>query len=817
MSHRYHSQAIEAKWRARWQASGIDRVDLDRAARPFYNLVEFPYPSGEGLHVGHVYTYCGADAFGRLRRMQGFDVFQPIGFDAFGIHSENYAIAQGVHPAELVPASIRRFREEQMQRLGCQFDWSREVDTTSPDYYRWTQWIFIQLFKAGLAYQAESPVNWCPRDQTVLANEQVIDGRCERCGSLIEQRVMTQWFFRITAYADRLLDFSDVDFPASSIKRQSAWIGRSEGAEIAFQIARAGDQLPIPVFTTRPDTICGATFIALAPEHPLVMSITTPQQRESVARYVDQSARRLERERLMDDPRSGVFTGASAINPATGESLPIWIADYVLPRYGTGAIMGVPAHDSRDFAFAMSHGLPIKRVIVPAGEASGDDSNQHPYEGEGTLIDSGAWSGMASDAARAAITRWLEQRGIGQARVTYRLRDWLISRQRYWGPPIPIVHCESCGAQPVPEDQLPVLLPPVQDFRPRGVAPLAAIPEFVNTTCPRCSGPARRETDVSDNFLDSAWYFLRYTSTEFDDRSWDAERVRRWLPVDHYAGGPEHTTLHHLYARFIAHALHDLGHLPFREPFRRLRLHGTITRDGAKMSKSRGNVISPDGYIARYGADVVRMYMLFLGPWQEGGDWSDSGIGGVARFVSRVWELIADARESSGAAPESSGGTIDDECERRRHRLIARVTDGIESTRFHVAIAAMMEELNWLRESWPGISAAQRDRIARTFVLLLAPLAPHLAEELWERLGESYSVHQQRWPAFDAAVHESPVIELPVQVDGRLRDRITVTADADEAAVTHAALSSERVRSALGGESPRRVIIVPGKVINIVR
>ncbi len=807
MAQRYAIHEAETKWRRYWEQKESHRVNLDRAKRPFYNLMEFPYPSGEGLHVGHVYTYCGADTFGRLRKMQGYDVFQPMGFDAFGIHSENYAIKIGRHPADVVPVNIRRFREEQLKRLGCQFDWSREVDTTQPEYYRWTQWIFLQLFKAGLAYQAEASVNWCPHDQTVLANEQVVDGRCERCNSLIEQRVMRQWFFRITQYADRLLDFAGVDFPEASVKRQTAWIGRSEGAEIDFAVAEF--DASIRVFTTRADTIGGATAVVLAPEHPLVQRIATEKQQAAVHQYIAETGRKLERERLIGAEKTGVWTGAYAVNPVNGARVQIWVADYVLPRYGTGAVMCVPAHDERDWEFAMRYNLPVKWVIKPV---DGEQTTQQAFTEDGVVIDSGSFDGMTSAAARQEIVAWLEQDRVGQARVTYRLHDWLISRQRYWGPPIPIIHCERCGVVPVPEDQLPVLLPHIENFRPTGVAPLAAVPEFVHTTCPQCDGPAQRETDVSDNFLDSAWYFLRYTSTEEHDQAWKSERIQRWLPVDQYAGGPEHTTMHHLYARFITKALHDLGHLPFDEPFKRLRLHGMITKDGAKMSKSRGNVITPDGYIERYGADVFRMYMLFLGPWEDGGDFTDAGIGGVARFVSRMWELTG----TTGGATQPDE-QLAAEVERRRHRLIARVSDGIETLRFHVAIAALMEESGWLREHIQHIAKQQRQHMYETMALLVAPLAPHFAEELWARLGHGASIHQQAWPSYSPEAMATAMVEMPVQINGKVRDRITVAADADDESVQALALASPRIQADLHGGMPRRVVIVPGRVVNIVR
>jgi leucyl-tRNA synthetase len=805
----YNPHEIEARWQARWIAARRGQVDLDHAARPFYNLMEFPYPSGEGLHVGHVFSFGGADTYGRFMRRCGYAVFQPIGFDAFGIHSENYALKVGAHPQELTPKATERFRE-QLRRLGAAFDWSREVDTTNPRYYHWTQWIFVQLYKAGLAYRAEATVNWCPSCKTVLANEQVVAGRCERCDTPMTQRRTTQWFFRITRYADRLLDFSQVDFDATVIKRQQAWIGRSAGAEIDFRVTGVGDQVlgkgtpdtqhPTPntitVFTTRPDTIPGATFLALAPEHALVEQIIQSRgpHADALRSYVERAGRRLELERQQGEP-DGVFTGLMAVNPANGARLPIWVADYVLASYGTGAIMGVPADDERDARFAAKYGLPT--------------ADERP-----TTTDEGIHSSVVRPSSF-----------VGRPVVRYRLRDWLISRQRYWGPPIPIIYCDSCGTLPVPEEQLPVLLPPLENFRPTGagVSPLATVETFVNTTCPTCGGLARRETDVSDNFLDSAWYFLRYLATERDDVPWDSERVRKWLPVGLYTGGPEHATMHHLYARFISMALYDLGLTPVEEPFAQLRLHGTITKDGRKMSKSRGNVVNPDVYIARYGADVTRMALLFLGPFDEDADFNDRGVVGMARFLSRVWELCAadqgrTTNDESNMDLQATPASIVDQSSSfvvRRSSFVKRVTEELEQQRYHTAIAALMEYANWLRGPGARLTPKEGAAARRTLVALLAPFAPHLAEELWQRLGGSSSIHDQPWPVA-AADNAGGMIELPVQVDGRLRDRICIAALADEATISAVALAAPKVREAISDRAVLRVVVVPGRVVNVV-
>jgi leucyl-tRNA synthetase len=802
----YNPHDIEARWQARWAAAGRGTIDLDHAACPFYNLMEFPYPSGEGLHVGHVFSFGGADTYGRFMRRCGYEVFQPIGYDAFGIHSENYALKVGAHPHDLTPRAIARFRT-QLRRLGAAFDWSREVDTTDPRYYRWTQWIFTRLYKAGLAYRAAALVNWCPSCKTVLANEQVVEGCCERCDTPMAQREMTQWFLRITQYAERLLDFSQVDFAPAVIKRQQAWIGRSAGAEIDFQIAdfslpidASELQSAITVFTTRPDTIFGATFVVLAPEHPLVAHIIAAggPQAADVRAYAEQAARRLELERQQSAP-TGVFSSWYAINPANGERLPVWVADYVLASYGTGAIMGVPAHDDRDRRFAEAYNLPIGNDRVPPA-----DDQRVRFDDQGVQVyTNGQWS------------------LVGRRVVRYRLRDWLISRQRYWGPPIPIVYCAACGTVPMPDEQLPVLLPPLAEFRPTGagVSPLATVAEWVNTTCPQCGGPATRETEVSDNFLDSAWYFMRYTTTERDDVAWDVARLARWLPVDMYTGGPEHATMHHLYARFISMALHDLGLSPVAEPFARLRLHGTITRAGRKMSKSRGNVVNPDEYIAHYGADATRMALQFLGPFDEDADFSDRSVVGMARFLLRVWELCTDRRHLATddallrAAGDPDVPDVHGQWSVIGGRFVARVTESLAARRFHTAIAALMEYANWLRgaEALPPAAAAE----ARyTLVSLLAPFAPHIAEELWVRLGGTGSVHDAPWPA--AQTQAEHMHELAVQVDGRVRARISVAATDDDAAVRAKAVAAAAVQVALAGRPVQRVIVVPGRIVNIV-
>ncbi|HEU4526494.1 MAG TPA: leucine--tRNA ligase [Actinomycetota bacterium] len=805
---RYEPSEIEPRWRARWAKDRLWEVDVERTdgARAFYNLVEYPYPSAEGLHVGHAYTYSGADTYGRFLRMRGRDVFQPIGFDSFGIHTENYALRVGEPPRTLTDRTIANYRR-QLTALGGAWDWSRELATSDPGYYRWTQWIFVQLFRAGLAERRESPVVWCPSCLTVLANEQVEGDRCERCGTRVGQRTMLQWFLRMTAYAEQLLrGLDDLDWPERAKRAQREWIGRSEGVEIDFALPHHG--LTLHTFTTRPDTLFGVTFLVVPPEHPDMDTLLRGEGSEDVRRYVEKAVRERAATTTRDAQTSsssrGAFTGAYAVHPATGDPIPVFVAEYVVVSYGTGAVMGVPAHDERDHRFATANGLPIVAVVRPANGAS---PAPEPWTGDGVLVDSGAFSGLASGPAREAIADWLEERGAGRRTVRYRLRDWLISRQRYWGPPIPIVYCEGCGAVPVPEEDLPVLLPDVEEFRPTGtgVSPLAAVETFVRTTCPSCGGPARRETDVSDTFLDSAWYFLRYPSTDVHERPWDPARTERLLPVDSYAGGPEHVTRHHLYARFVTRALHDLGLLPFAEPFPRLRLHGMLTKDGAKMSKSRGNVVNPDRSVAERGADVTRMYLLFIGPWDEGGDYSDAGVLGIERFLQRVWRLIA------GPAPSGPGVDL-----RPLDRAIAQIGADLERMRFNTAIATLMELVRWASGERDEMSAEQWSRVSRSILLLLAPLAPHLAEELWSTIGGPYPVHRQPWPEHDPDALTAERVTLVVQVDGRTRDRIEVPAGTDRDRALELGLQSENVRRHLRDGAPANVVFVPDRLLNLV-
>ncbi|MEA2616956.1 MAG: leucyl-tRNA synthetase [Chloroflexota bacterium] len=802
----YDHAVVEAKWRRRWEETGAHRTDLDAPARPFYNLMMFPYPSAEGLHVGNVYAFTGADIYGRYRRLLGDTVFEPMGFDAFGIHTENFALRIGEHPARMTPRNVAHFRERQLKRLGAMFDWDHEVDTTDPGYYRWTQWIFLRLFDAGLAEQREGPVNWCPSCLTVLADEQVIDGRCERCDSVVEQRVLTQWFLKITRYAKELLEALDhLDWSERTVTAQRNWIGRSEGANIRFDLEGCA-RADVTVFTTRPDTLYGATFLVIGADHPRLAEFTAPDRAADVQRW------RASLPAAGDEPdfSVGVDLGSVAIHPLTGARLPVWAAPYVLGGYGTGAIMAVPAHDQRDWQFAHAHGLPIVEVI------GGGDIAAEAHPGDGPMLNSADLDGTPSQEGKVRVVERLRELGRGDATVQYRLRDWLISRQRYWGPPIPIIHCPTHGPVGVPYDQLPVLLPEVEEFRPlgTGASPLAANEDWVNVPCPRCGEPSRRETDVSDTFLDSAWYFLRYPSTDFDDRPFDHDRTVRWLPVDMYIGGNEHAVLHLMYSRFVMRALHEQGLVPDPEPFKRFRAHGLIIRNGAKMSKSKGNVVNPDEYLERHGADTVRIYLMFLGPYTEGGDFRDDGIRGITRFLDRVWRVAQQAEQggSGGVPPVSEADDV--ERERRRHRLIAAVGERYAELRYNTAIAFLMEYSDALsREAAEG-TARRID--AETLLQLLAPLAPHITEELWERTGHRRSIHDSGWPEHDPAMVAAREVTVVVQVNGRVRDQMQVDAGLDAAELERRARELPRIASLLEGRQVRKVVPVPDRLVNFV-
>ncbi len=795
----YDPATLEAKWQGRWAERHTNEPDLDRATRPFYNLMMFPYPSAEGLHVGNMFAFTGADIYGRFKRLQGYDVFEPMGFDAFGIHSENYALTIGTNPAKLIPQNIATFRR-QLRRFGGMFDWRHELSTTDPAYYKWTQWLFLKLYHAGLAYKKRAAVNWCPKDKTVLANEQVIDGRCERCGTAVEQRSLEQWFFRITDFAERLLaNLDQIDWSTSTKLLQRNWIGRSEGAELLFETPSGRK---INVFTTRPDTVFGATYLVIAPEHPFVDELTAVEQRSAVKAYQREvQSKDVVSRRVGDRTKNGVFLGSYARNPATGEAIPIWTADYVLMEYGTGAIMAVPAHDKRDFEFATQFQLPIRQVVQVPGETLPTVSE------DGVLMNSGPFDGLGCREGARRIVTWLAERALATPRVQYRLHDWCISRQRYWGPPIPIIYCDKCGVVPVPEKDLPVELPLIDDFRPddTGVSPLARHEEWYFVKCPQCGGKGRRETDVSDTFLDSAWYHLRYPSTEFNDRPFDPARTKQWLPVTSYIGGNEHAVLHLLYSRFICMVLSDLGLLHFDTPYPKFRAHGLIVKDGAKMSKSRGNVVVPDTYIQEWGADTFRMYLMFLGPFQEGGDFRDEGIIGIRRFLEKVWTLAHEAQVTPGQNRSTPAA------EQKLHRTIRKVSADTEALQYNTAIAAMMEYVNELREQGAGGS-----ELVTPLVIMLAPYAPHIAEELWEVLGGKGSVLEQRWPDYDERLASAGDVEIAIQVNGKLRSRLVVPRGMAEKEVVERVLADEAVRKFVDGQPLKKVIYVQDRLVNLV-
>jgi leucyl-tRNA synthetase len=810
MDERYEPARIEPKWREEWERADLYITREDPGRPKFYGLEMFPYPSGDGLSVGHLHNYVPCDVFGRYKRMAGFNVLHAMGWDAFGLPAENDAILKKLHPKETVPRYAANFKR-QLKLAGCAYDWHREINSSTPEYYKWTQWFFLLLYRRGLAYRAMGAQWWCEECRTILANEQVINGCCWRHPETpVSKKELEQWFFKITAYADRLLaDLDGIDWPEPIKLMQRNWIGRSEGAEIAFAVSgHPGKE--VRFFTTRPDTVFGVSFMVLAPEHPLVAEITTAEQLAQVEAYVKQAQRQSEIERLSTvKEKTGVFTGAFARNPFTQIDVPIWIADYVLMGYGTGAIMGAPGEDQRDFEFAQKYGLEIPVVTAPAdGTAAPRDRAFTDY---GIAINSGFLNGMKTADAIRAVCDYVDQKGLGRATVSYRMRDWLISRQRYWGCPIPIVYCPRDGIVPVPDNQLPVVLPDMTDYQPSGTgrSPLANVPEFVHTTCPKCGGPAERETDTLDGFACSSWYFLRFASPHYDDGPFEQSAGDYWLPVDLYVGGAEHAVMHLLYARMWTKVMYDAGLVKFLEPFPVLRNQGMIwAADGQKMSKSKGNVVTPDAMVEKYGADPLRLWELFMGPFEEATNWNEDGVVGTARFLARVWALMR--RYMEAGRPQGKPGI---ETLRRAHKTILTVTDHIERMRFNTALAALMDQLNYLQKLAPE----EIGRFAlETYVLMLAPMAPHITEELWRALGHENSIHLEAWPKYDPELTRDEMVTVVVQVNGKVRERLQVEAGTAENAVRTMALGSEAVRKHLDGKPPKKIIYVPNKLVSIV-
>ncbi|EIV99274.1 leucine--tRNA ligase [Thermoanaerobacter siderophilus] len=812
-----YSVDVDRKWQKRWEETKLYKFNPENVDKKLYCLEMFSYPSGAKLHVGHWYNYGPTDSWARMKRMQGYEVFHPMGFDAFGLPAENYAIKTGIHPYDSTMENIRTM-EKQLREMGATFDWDYEVITCLPEYYKWTQWIFLKLFEAGLAYRKKAPVNWCPSCQTVLANEQVIDGKCERCGTEVTKKDLTQWFFKITAYAEELLEkLDELDWPEKTKIMQRNWIGKSDGAEIEFKVD--GKDLTFKVFTTRADTLYGATYVVIAPEHEIVDLITTEEYKQAVEEYKEYARKQSEIERLSTEKeKTGVFTGAYAIHPLTGEKLPIWIADYVLATYGTGCVMAVPAHDERDYEFATKYKLPIKRVIKGIGDI--DDSL--PFVEYGMLIDSGEFTGLKSEEARIKIVEKLKQEGRAEFKVNYRLRDWLVSRQRYWGAPIPVIHCERCGIVPVPEEDLPVLLPYDVEFAPTGESPLKKHEGFMNVTCPKCGGKALRDPDTLDTFVDSSWYFLRYPDNKNDKEPFNKEWINKMLPVDKYVGGAEHATMHLLYARFVTKALRDLGYLDFDEPFKSLVHQGTILGpDGSRMSKSKGNVISPDEYIKEYGSDVFRLYLMFGFAYSEGGPWNDDGIKAIARFVNRVERFIEkfiEIRNNSGKTKDEMGEE-EKELNYIRHYTIKSVTEDADKFQFNTAIARIMELVNALYKYEADVEVKNikfYEEVVTDLIRLLAPFAPHFSEEMWEKLGYEYSVFNQKWPEWDEKALQRDVVEIAVQVNGKVRGRLEVPSKATDEEVEKLALSDKNVKAYVDGKEIKKVIVVKNRLVNIV-
>lgn len=795
---KYDHKSIEQKWQERWEKDKRYAVSIENAKNPFYNLVMFPYPSGFALHLGHWYNYSGVDVYGRFLRLTGHDVFQPMGYDAFGLPAENFAIKTGTPPKESIATNTKTM-EKQIRAMGGIFQWDQQINTSLPEYYRWTQWIFLQMYKRGLAEKRKAPVNWCSGCNTVLANEQVLSGACERCSTVVEQRDLEQWFWKITEYSERLLAGLDtLDWPEKTKHLQKQWIGKSNGAKITFAVENS--DACIEVFTTRPDTLFGASYMVLSPEHHLVEHLTTSEQKDAVRIYQEEARLKNEITRLdLTREKTGVFTGAYAINPINDTKIPVWIADYVLVSYGTGAIMAVPAHDERDWEFAKKFDLSILEVIT-----SPHTVQEQAYTGEGILCNSGKYNGLKKTEGGREIIAELEQQKKGCLTTTYRLKDWLISRQRYWGAPIPVVYCKDCGIVPVPENELPVRLPEkLTNYKPEGKAPLAEVEDFVTTTCPTCGKKATRETDTMDTFVCSSWYWLRYLDPQNADAPFPSsqEVLKKWLPVDMYIGGIEHACMHLLYARFVNMMLFDSGFVPNEEPFARLRHQGLITKDGAKMSKSKGNVVNPDAFVEKYGADVFRAYLLFMGPFEEGGDFSDRGIIGVKRFLDKVWLFCTE--------PISTGEEIP---VNQLHKAIAGTKDDYANLRFNTALAKMMECMN----VYTGKKVADHKGFCKALLILLAPLTPHITEELWENLGFAGSVHEQTWPEYDPSLLTATSYQLVIQVNGKMRATIEVTKGTVQSEVEKIALAHEKTQQFLEGREPKKIIYVPEKLVNVV-
>jgi len=802
----YDHRAIEAKWQDRWESERVFNVTEDPDKPKFYNVSMYPYPSGE-LHVGHVRNYTYIDLITRYKMMQGFNVLCPMGWDSFGLPAENAAIDEGLHPGENVPGQIERMKIH-FRRLGAGFDWTRELASHDPAYYRWDQWIFLELYDRGLAYKAKAAVNWCPKDQTVLANEQVIDGLCERCGTPVEKKMLSQWQFRITDYADRLLDSIDTldHWPDRVRTMQRNWIGRSEGAKFTIEVDRGGS---FEVFTTRPDTVFGMTFCVLAPEHPLVEELIGGMENEAESRdYIAAAERASEIERMAEGEKTGVFTGRYAINPVNDARVPIYIAEYVLMGYGTGAIMAVPGQDQRDWDFATKYGIEIIRTVQPEKGFDGE-----AYLGDGPTINSDFLNDLLQEEAKTRIIDWFVEQGIGEAAIQYRLRDWLISRQRYWGAPIPMVNCSNCGLVPVPENQLPVILPDVENYLPKGKSPLAMVDDFVNTECPECDGPAQRETDTMDTFMGSSWYFLRYTDAHNEDVIFDQEKAKYWMPVDQYIGGVEHAILHLLYARFITMFLYDIGLSPVEEPFERMFTQGMLVKDGAKMSKSKGNVVSPDHYYDAYGADALRLFELFVGPPKDDAVWNDAGAPGTKRFLDRFWKQSVDEHEFSDRVADDR----DREILGVAHRTVRKVTDDIDRFHFNTTIPALMILAKEFQDYLAGDPTEEiYNTVLGLILLMLSPMAPHMAHELWEQKDYGGLLAYESWPEWDEDLAKEETVTMIVQVNGKVRDRIDVATGIGEDEAVAAALASDKVVALLDGADPKKVIARPPKLVNVV-